>query len=195
MSKFEFFIAFYGLLLGIGLAELLLGFGRLIRARTRPKIGLLTPTLGVLVFLQIIASLIDAWLRLQGLRIDLIDMAIPTLIGIAYFLVAVTVVPDGHGEWDDLDAYFFARRKWTLGPIIAVFVMTLAIELPSTIGMAEDGRWLNFLNYVGLNSAALVALLVALLVKRPRVVLGAMLAQIVILTFVYSAYLRILGLS
>jgi hypothetical protein len=73
--------------------------------------------------------------------------------------------------------------------------MTLAIELPSTIGMAEDGRWLNFLNYVGLNSAALVALLVALLVKQPRVVLGAMIAQIVILTFVYSAYLRILGLS
>ncbi|WP_156767603.1 hypothetical protein [Candidatus Viadribacter manganicus] len=52
----------YGLLLGIRLAELLLKSGRLIRARTLPpkKIGLLTPTLSALVFLQIVTSQIDA---------------------------------------------------------------------------------------------------------------------------------------
>lgn len=195
MSKFEFFMTFYGLLLGIGLAELLLGFGKLIRARTRPKVGLLTPTLGVLVFLQIIVSLIDAWLRLQGLRIDMVDMAIPTLIGIAYFLAAVTVVPDGHGEWENLDDYFFARRMWTLGPVIAVFALTVAIEMPSTIGMIERGSWANFGNYVALNLTSLVVLLTALLVKHPRVVLGAMIVHIGMLSFVYSIYLRILGLS
>lgn len=104
-------MGFYGLLLGIGLAELLLSFGKVIRARQRPKIGLLTPTLGVFVFLQIIAPLIDAWLRLQNLRIDLIDMAIPTFIGIAYFLVAVTVVPDDHEVWQNLDDCDCAIRE------------------------------------------------------------------------------------
>jgi|GEM_PF-3331767 len=195
MSKFEFFLAFYGLLLGIGLAELLLGFGKLIRARTRPKIGLLTPALGVLVFLQIIVSLIDAWLRLQGLRIDLVDMAIPTLIGIAYFLSAVTVVPDGHDEWENLDDYFFARRMWTLGPVIAVFGLTIAIEIPSTLRMVEHASWMSFGNYVALNLTSLMALLTALLVKHPRVVLSAMIVHIGMLGFVYSIYLRILGLS
>ncbi len=195
MSKFEFFIAFYGLLLGIGLAELLLGFGRLIRARTRPKIGLLTPTLGVLVFLQIIVSLIDAWLRLQSLRIDLVDMAIPTIVGIAYFLVAVTVVPDDHAAWESLDDYFFAKRIWTIGPIIAVFVLTLVIEIPTTISMIEGARWGNFANYLALNLTALVALATALLSGRPRVVLAAMFTQIALVCFVYSVYLRMLGLS
>jgi hypothetical protein len=195
MSKFEFFMAFYGLLLGIGLAELLLGFGKLIRARTRPKVGLLTPTLGVLVFLQIIVSLIDAWLRLQGLRIDLVDMAIPTVIGIAYFLAAVTVVPDDHAAWQNLDDYFFARRAWALGPIIAVFTLTLIIEIPSTFRMISSASWGNFANYVALNLVGFAALATALLAKHPRVVLGAMFVQIALLCFVYSAYLRILGLS
>ena len=195
MSKFEFFMAFYGLLLGIGLAELLLGFGRLIRARTRPKIGLLTPALGALVFLQVIVSLIDAWLRLQNLRIDLIDMAIPTLIGVAYFLVAVTVVPDDHGEWANLDDYFFARRRWTVGPILFVFALTLAIEIPSTTGMVSRGAWGSFANYVALNSVGLAALTTILLVKNARIVLGAIIVHIALLCFVYSVYLRVLELS
>ncbi len=188
-------MGFYGLLLGIGLAELLLSFGRLIRARTRPKIGLLTPTLGALVFLQIITSLIDAWLRLQHLRIDLIDMAIPIIIGIAYFLVAVTVVPDDHNEWRNLDDYFFDRRKWTLGPILAIFILTLCLEIPSTMGMVESESWPNLIRYLALNAVALLMITTALLANHPRVVFAAMLFQIVILSYVYSALLRILGLS
>lgn len=195
MSPFEFFMGFYGLLLGIGLAELLLSFGRLIRARTRPKIGLLTPTLGALVFLQIITSLIDAWLRLQHLRIDLIDMAIPITIGIAYFLVAVTVVPDDHSEWQSLDDYFFARRKWTLGPILVIFILTLCLEIPSTMRLVESENWLSLTRYLALNAVALLVISTALLAKRPRIVLGTMLIQIALLSYVYSALLRVLGLS
>lgn len=195
MSPFEFFMGFYGLLLGIGLAELLLSFGRLIRARTRPKVGLLTPTLGLLVFLQIITSLIDAWLRLQHLRIDLIDMAIPILIGIAYFLAAVTVVPDDHSEWQSLDDYFFAKRIWTLGPVLAVFLLTLGLEIPSTMHMIEEANWLGFARYLAINSVVLAAIAVSLLAKIPRLVLAAMLVHIAMLSYIYSAVLRELGLS
>lgn len=195
MSPFEFFMGFYGLLLGIGLAELLLSFGRLIRARTRPKIGLLTPTLGLLVFLQIITSLIDAWLRLQHLRIDLFDMAIPIFIGIAYFLVAVTVVPDDHTEWQSLDDYFFARRYWTLGPILVVFLLTLCLEIPSTMHMIESANWPSLTRYITLNTVALLAILISLLAKSRRVVLVAMLGQIAMLSYIYSAVVRALGLT
>lgn len=195
MTPFEFFMGFYGLLLGIGLAELLLGFGKLIRARTRPKIGLLTPTLGALVFLQIVTSLIDAWLRLQHLRIDLFDMAIPIFIGIAYFLVAVTVVPDDHSEWQNLDDYFFARRNWTLGPILVVFLLTLSLEVPSTMRMIEAANWPGLTRYLALNSVALLVITISLLAKHPRVVLVAMFSQIAMLSYVYSALLRDLGLS
>lgn len=195
MTPFEFFMGFYGLLLGIGLAELLLSFGRLIRARTRPTIGLLTPTLGLLVFLQIIASLIDAWLRLQHLRIDLIDMAIPILIGIAYFLAAVTVVPDDHNEWQSLDDYFFAKRIWTLGPVLAVFLLTLGLEIPSTMHMVEEANWFGFARYLAINIVVLVAIAAALLAKAPRVVLAAMLIHVAMLSYIYSVVLRDLGLS
>ncbi|MCA0357856.1 MAG: hypothetical protein LCH78_13505 [Proteobacteria bacterium] len=195
MSKFEFFMGFYGILLGIGLAELLLGFGKLIRARTRPKIGLLTPAAGVLVFLQLTASMIDAWLRLQNLRIDLIDLAIPIIIGVAYFLAAVTVTPDDHAAWPDLDDYFFARRNWILGPVIGVFFLTLAIEIPSTLHMIEQSQWEKLTHYIGLNSAGLITFLVAWRSKRPKIVLAGIIGWIVTLIFIYSIYLRVLGLS
>ena len=69
MSQSEFFMTFYSLLLGLAVAELLLGFANLARAHHRPALGLLTPALGLLVFLQVMASLLDAWRKLQDVSL------------------------------------------------------------------------------------------------------------------------------
>ncbi len=39
MDQFEFFMGFYGLLLGLSVAELLLGFGNLVRAPETAPLG------------------------------------------------------------------------------------------------------------------------------------------------------------
>ena len=39
MSQFEFFMTFYSLLLGLGVAELMLGFANILRAKVRPRRG------------------------------------------------------------------------------------------------------------------------------------------------------------
>ena len=66
MNQFEFFMGFYGLLLGLSVAELLLGFGNLVRAPNQPRWGVLTPLVGLLIFVQLIASFSDAWVKLQN---------------------------------------------------------------------------------------------------------------------------------
>ena len=53
MSDFEFFFSFYGLLLGLSVAEVAQEFSRTLRSRRRIRIGWLTPLLGVVVMLDI----------------------------------------------------------------------------------------------------------------------------------------------
>ncbi|WP_431469417.1 hypothetical protein [Sphingosinithalassobacter sp. LHW66-3] len=60
MSQFEFFMTFYGLLLGLAVAELMAGFANLIGAKARPRLGLFTPLLGFTVFIQLMATFLDA---------------------------------------------------------------------------------------------------------------------------------------
>lgn len=131
MSQFEFFMTFYGLLLGLGVAELLLGFAGLLRHRARPKLGLLTPLLGMFVFLQLMATFIDAWGRLQGVSISMEALALPTTIGVLLFFVSVIVVPRDPAEWTDLDEYFRANRRWAIGLVIAANLLVLGYELPN----------------------------------------------------------------
>ena len=92
MSNFELFMSFFGLLLGLAVAELVSGFAGLARARDRPKIGVITPVLGLFSFLSIMVSLLDAFRKLQDVPISLIGFALPTLIGMALLVAAVASV-------------------------------------------------------------------------------------------------------
>ncbi|MDF7777410.1 hypothetical protein P1X14_19290 [Sphingomonas sp. AOB5] len=129
MSQFEFFMVFYGLLIGLGVAELLLGFMNLLRHRTRPKLGLYTPLLGLLVFLQLMALFIDAWLNLRDVQISMTGLAVPTLIGVFVFAAAVLVVPRDTEEWQNLDDYFLLNRRWTIGLLIAANLLIMVHEI------------------------------------------------------------------
>lgn len=57
-------MAFYGLLVGLGVAELLLGLMKPEAAEA----GLHTPLLGLLMFLQLMALFIDSWMNLREVQ-------------------------------------------------------------------------------------------------------------------------------
>ena len=61
MSQFEFFMSFYGLLLGLGVAQLLSGLANLIREKSSPKLGVLTPLFAAVALIEMVSSYIDAW--------------------------------------------------------------------------------------------------------------------------------------
>lgn len=128
MSQFEFFMTFYSLLVGLAVAELLLGFMNLLRHRQRPKLGLLTPLLGALVFLQLMALFIDAWMSLKDVQISMRGLAVPTLIGVSAFAASVLVVPRDPEDWGNLDEYFLRNRRVTLGLLVATNLLILIHE-------------------------------------------------------------------
>lgn len=128
MSQFEFFMVFYGLVIGLAVAELLLGFSGLLRHRARPALGLLTPLLGVLMFLQLLALFIDAWVSLKDVQINMLGLAVPTLIGMCAFAASTLVVPKDPTEWTDLDEYAFRTRRWTIGLLFVANLLILVHE-------------------------------------------------------------------
>ena len=176
MSPFEFFMTFYSLLLGLAVAELLLGFANLLRHRARPKLGLLTPLLGGFVFLQLMATFIDAWTRLQHVALSMNGLALPTSIGVLLFFVSVIVVPRDPAEWTDLDEYFRANRRWAIGLMIAANLLVLGYEIPSVPYAALP-------YYISVNVFGFSAMAGAMLL-RPRWAIATCLAAL-ILFFIY----------
>lgn len=179
MSQFEFFMTFYSLLVGLAVAELLLGFMNLLRHRQRPKLGLLTPLLGALVFLQLMALFIDAWISLKTVQISMTGLAIPTLIGVATFAASVLVVPRDIEEWPSLDDYFYRNRRIVLGLLTAVNLLILVHESSGV----KPGQLAPYL-LVNLTGFSLLA--IAIVARRRLIVTAALIALICLYLNVYS---------
>jgi len=79
-------------------------------------------------------------------------------------------VPHDHNEWQNLDDYFFARRNWTPGPILVIFVLTLCLEIANITSLIESESWDSLMRYLALNTVALAMIAIALLSKHPRIV-------------------------
>ena len=186
MSQFEFFMVFYGLLLGLAVAELLTGFANLLREPVRPKLGLLTPLMGAQFLVQIMTTFFDAFAKLQGVGLDFAGLALPTLIGILFFFGAVIVVPRRAEDWVSLDDYFFRQRRLTIGALLGALVATLGIELPVVVGFVTAAEWGRLAFYLVANGALLLSLAIALLAPGRRVVAAALIFNLALLVYLYS---------
>lgn len=186
MSQFEFFMAFYGLILGLALAKLMEEFADLLRSRDRGKIGLLVPGAVALLFVQIMATFFDAYIKLQGSAPNFAGLALPTLIGTLYFAACVVVVPREEPDRMALDAYFLRQRKWVMGAILGANLGTIATEAPMVIGFVRAGEWYRVEFYAVANALLLAALLTALLSRSRLAVFAAMVFNLLLVIYLYS---------
>ena len=186
MSRFEFLMGFYGLVLGLALTRLMAEFADLLRSRDRGALGLLVPAGVALLFVQIMATFFDAYIKLQQAAPNFAGLALPTIIGTLYFAAAVVVVPREIPDRMALDEYFYRERKWIIGWVIAANIGTLGIELPLVAGFVAAGQWARTGFYVAINLLLLGALLLALLARRRAVVFSAMLFNLLFVIYLYS---------
>ena len=112
MDRFSFFFAFYGLLLGLAVAELLSGFARLVRARALRKLEARTTLAALFTFLAICATWIDAFGRFENVSLDFAGLWGPIVTGTAYFLAATVIFPTDEQEFERLGDYFAQRQRF-----------------------------------------------------------------------------------
>jgi hypothetical protein len=118
MTNFEFVFSLFGLLLGLGLAEVLGGFGTAIQSRKKVKIGWLTPLLGLLVALDLTSFWMVAWSVRDMVPAHYFSLLCGLLIMGLYYLIANITFPNDIDEWPHYDAYYFEHRKWVLGGMV-----------------------------------------------------------------------------
>lgn len=136
MSAFEFFFSFYGLLLGLSVAELVGGFARVLHERERIRFGWLTPALALFVAIDIATFWNQAWVIFRGAPFNTFLLLVSLSIAATFYVAASVTFPrvsaEGAHERLDLDAHFWAHRKLVfsciLGAnlIVAVMVIILA---------------------------------------------------------------------
>lgn len=138
MSAFEFFFSFYGLLLGLSVAELVGGFARVLHERERIRFGWLTPALALFVAIDIATFWNQAWVIFRGAPFNTFLLLLSLSIAATFYVAASVTFPrvsaEGAHERVDLDAHFWAHRKLVFGCILAanLIVAIMVIILGQT---------------------------------------------------------------
>ena len=136
------------------------------------------------MLIEILANFVDAWVKFRDISISLSTLAIPTLIGLIYFVVAVIVVPRDLSEWTNLDDYMATRRRWIAGFLIVGNLLILALEATRVGGKTEGGTSTSVLRWFIANGWLLGSYALVWW-GRPRwlMIVGACLALLFYITF------------
>jgi hypothetical protein len=130
MDRFSLFFAFYSLILGLAITELLSGFGRFLRSHTTHKLGRQTALLAVFTFVSITATWIDAFSTLQTVNLDVESLWDPILMATFYYLAAIMVFPSSAADFERTNAYFLQHKRFVVGMLFACEVLATYNYLP-----------------------------------------------------------------
>lgn len=135
VSAFEFFFSFYGLLLGLSVAELVGGFARVLHEKQRIRFGWLTPMLALFVAIDIATFWNQAWVIFRGAPFNLALLVMSLVIAATFYIAASITFPrvsSDSNERLDLNRHFWAHRRMVMACvmianlIVAVLVLILA---------------------------------------------------------------------
>ncbi len=141
MSAFEFFFSFYGLLLGLSVAELVGGFARVLHERERIRFGWLTPALALFVAIDIATFWNQAWVIFRGAPFNTFLLLLSLSIAATFYVAASVTFPrvsaEGAHERVNLDAHFWAHRKLVFGCILGANLIVAVMVV--ILGQADPG--------------------------------------------------------
>lgn len=145
MSDFEFFFSFYGLLLGLSVAELTGGFARLLHERHRVRFGWLTPLLALFVAIDLATFWNQAWRFFRDAPFNPALLLVGLMIAATFYVAASVTFPrvtaEGVETRIDLDEHFWAHRRVVFGCVLAANAMVWL--LLGLLALA-DPAWADF---------------------------------------------------
>ena len=159
MESFDFAFTLFGLVLGLAMAEVLAGFVRVLKARSKApgeilhiRVGWLTPALGAIVIIDLVTTWMLAWQSRGGIAVDYRTMLGGTAATTLYFIAASLVWPDEPARWPDLDEWFDLHKGQIGG---AVAIANLGFSLVSIVVAGATSVPTMQVIYIG-SAAALI---------------------------------------
>jgi hypothetical protein len=185
VDRFAFFFAFYGLILGLGVAELLSGFAGMVRAHALKKLEAQTSLVALLTFVLICATWVDAWNMDRSITLNFGDLWAPILVATFYYLAAAVIFPRDPRQFSHLRAYFAARRKFVIGMLFAAELVDLYVNRSFFIQLYHDNPGAFWGWKVPYNIAIKGVFLALLLIRGRRATIVLLAAQILIFLIPY----------
>ncbi|HYE42800.1 MAG TPA: hypothetical protein VEA15_05345 [Caulobacteraceae bacterium] len=118
MSPFEFFFSFYGLLLSLSVAVVLVGFVKALKLRGWSGLGYLTPLLALFILFDISTFWAWAWTSFRDVPFSYGLLVLGMVIALTYFAAASFVFPEDDETWASLDLHYEARKRFVFGGVI-----------------------------------------------------------------------------
>jgi len=185
VDQYSVFFTFYGLILGLAVAEILSSFSAYGSARPMRTIEPQSALLACLTFLVICATWIDAWTTRGDFSLSFARMWAPIGAATTYFLAASAVLPKERSDYDDMKSYFVRRKNFVVWMLILAELFIKVTYLPHFSRQIESAPAVFWLLSVPLNVAIFAAWFTLLLARKRSVIVGATLAQIIIFTVPY----------
>ena len=185
MDRFSFFFAFYGLMLGLGIAELLTGFASMVRAHALKRLEAQTALTALFIFVLVVATWVDTFTMSQSITLNFYDLLAPVLLSTFYYLAAAVVFPRDPRQYSHLRAYFAARRQFIIGMLFAAELCDVWMNLPffrEALAQHPDYFWGWLLPFNVLFKLVFLALL---LTRGRRITITLLAVQIVLLLAPY----------
>lgn len=130
MDEFEFLFTFYGLLLGLALANVATGLADMWRSRDDIRLGICAPLLGLVILSFSIGQWHVAWAARIVLTVDAWTLLIAVGVTLPYVFVSQAMFPKDTAKWASLDDYYLGNAGAILGalllsPLIAMVANSL----------------------------------------------------------------------
>ena len=138
MGDFEFLAGFYGLLLGLIVAEVAAKFADAIDAHRERPIGALTPLLAIVVMGDVTSFWMWVWSERAHVTMGWQTVYLSTSLGILYFLAAALIFPRSAGRWASLDDHYWARKRLVIGGLVLVNAIVLTRMLMRILPEWDD---------------------------------------------------------
>ncbi len=156
MSDFEFLAGFFGVLLGLVIAQIATKLAEAIDDHQERPIGLLTSLLAAFVLCDVTGFWLWIWSAREAIVVSWPSVFVSTALGIIYYLAAALVFPRSASRWASYDDHYWARKRLVLGGMLAVNTVVLAGQLARSLPALTD-FWFYF--YQGGYFVPLIALL------------------------------------
>jgi hypothetical protein len=158
MDAFNYLAVLISIILGLGIAQLLTGFGRWIEHRNAFR-----PFLPAVMWAGILLLIhVQTWWSMFGLRLlgewTFVRFAVVLLQPITLYLLAIVALPSSSAPSVDLRANYFAQRHWFFG-LLAFLIFVSVVKDLVVSGLIPSGANLGF--HAGFLALAIAALMTA----------------------------------
>lgn len=136
MSGFEYLFTFYGLLLGLAVANVATGFADMWRSREDIRPGWTTPLLGLFILLAAAQQWVSYWGGREGLTMEPWNLLISMGVAFPYIFVSTGMFPRQYDKWGSLEEYYAAHSRVLMG-VLALPTLASSIYNAVLFGLPD----------------------------------------------------------